>query len=170
MYPHPHLPTSLRRAQEGSSRSSRAAVNKQEAGGRGVQLAGASVRFPCPGGCPPSPRQVPAKLLLASPPFASTRQSPSLLASQQAARVHSNPNLGLPHPGRKSSPEARTHDGDRPPPKCQHQRPTSRATEGCCPQRCRGDPPVLRRGQVKRLIKVDPKFSYIRLQAVQDSV
>merc|ERR1719192_585721 len=53
MYPS----SSLRRAQEGSSRSSRAAVNKQEAGGRGVQLAGASVRFPCPGGCPPSPRQ-----------------------------------------------------------------------------------------------------------------
>ena len=181
MYPSstPHQqqqqPTSIRRAQLSSS-SSRALGSKQ--GVREAQLGGGSVRFPCRGVSPPSPRQ--------QQPTAPPKQQsacirrtlfllPSSQQQQQRAQLNnSSPSLGPPPPGHKSSspPEVQTPVEGRLQPKCQHQQPTSRVTGACCPQRSRGDPPVLRRGQARysRASLNHHKPSLFHFQAVQDSV
>ena len=151
-------PTSIRRAQ--LSNSSRVLDSRQgEAGVSTALLGGASVRFPCRGVSPPSPRQqptAPPKQHSGNHPSACMRRTLFLLPSpqhraHQAAQLNSSsPSLGPPPPGLKSSPpEVQTPGEGRAQPKCQHQQPTSRVTGACCPQRSRGDPPVLRRGQAR---------------------
>ena len=173
--------TSMRRAQ--LSNSSRQ-LGRQEAGGSTALLAGASVRFPCRGVSPPSPRQqtAPPKPQSGNHPSACMRPTLFLLPSNQQQRAHqaaqlsnsirhSSLSLGPPPPGHKSSPEVQTPDEGRPQLKCQHQRPTSRVTGACCPPRSRGDPPVLKRGQASYSgISLHHKSSLFHFQAVQDSV
>ena len=179
--PHQHhqqQPTSIRRAQlrvVGSSRQG------ELQGVREAQLGGASVRFPCRGVSPPSPRQQQQPTAPPNQPSACMRRTLFLLpSSQQQQRAHlsaqlnnSSPSLGPPPPGHKSSsPEVQTPVEGRQQPKCQHQQPTSRVTGGCCPPRSRGDPPVLRRGQARysRTSLNHQQPSLFHLQAVQDSV
>ena len=141
---------------------------------------GGSVLFPCRGVSPPSPRQptAPPKLQPGNHPSACIRRTLFLLPRPQQQRAqlnnsirHSNLSLGPLPPGHKSSPEVQTPDEGRPQLKCQHQLPTSRVTGACCPQRSRGDPPVLKRGQARySRISLHPKSSLFHFQAVQDSV
>ena len=178
MYPsstaQPQQATSIRQAQLSSSSRQ---LGRQDST---AQQGGGSVRFPCRGVSPPSPRQAPA--LPKQPgnhPSACMRRTLFLLPSPQhqaAAQLnnstrHSSLSLGPLPPGHKSSPEVQTPGEGRPQLKCQHQLPTSRVTGACCPPRSRGDPPVLKRGQARHSrISLHPRSSLFHFQAVQDSV
>ena len=163
--------TSIQRAQ--LSNSSRQLGRERDSR---ALLGGGNVRFPCRGVSPPSPHQTTAPPKQQS---ACNRQTLFLLPSPQQQLAHqaaaqfnnsSNPSLGPPPPGHKSSPlEVQTPGEGRPQLKCQHQLPTLRVTGACCPQRSRGDPPVLKRGQARYSFN-HSQSSLIHFQAVQDSV
>ena len=182
MYPsstaQPQQATSIRRAQLSSSSRQ---LGRQDST---AQQGGGSVRFPCRGVSPPSPRQAtaPPKLQQSgNHPSGCMRRTLFLLPSPQQQRAHqaaqlsnsirhSSLSLGPLPPGH-SSPEVQTPGEGRPQLKCQHQLPTSRVTGACCPPRSRGDPPVLKRGQARHSrISLHPRSSLFHFQAVQDSV